>query len=91
MAAAAAPPTRAALVIFFVPRPVWRRTPPEVTRRDGSLVHRHDGLVGVVFLVGLARVVVAGGVNRPRDVFAIPAFADDDENIVHLTQEVVEP
>ena len=39
----------------------------------------------------LARVVVAGGVNRPRDVFAIRAFADDDENVVHLTPAVVEP
>ena len=36
-----------------------------------SLVNRHDGLVGVVFLVCLARVVFAGGVDRPRDVFAI--------------------
>ena len=50
-----------------------------------SLVNRHDGLVGVVFLVCLARVVFAGGVDRPRDVFAIRAFADDDENVVHLT------
>ena len=58
--------------------------PPEVTRRDGSLVNRHDGLVGVVFLVGLARVVVAGGVDRPHDVFATRAFAGDDENVVHL-------
>ena len=50
-----------------------------------SLVNRHDGLVGVVFLVCLARVVFAGGVDRPRDVFATRAFADDDENVVHLT------
>ena len=50
-----------------------------------SLVNRHDGLVGVVFLVCLARVVFAGGVNRPRDVFATRAFADDDVNVVHLT------
>ena len=27
--------------------------------------------------------------TRPRVVFAFPAFADDDENVVHLT--VVEP
>ena len=33
-----------------------------------SLVNRHDGLVGVVFLVCLARVVFVGGVDRPRDV-----------------------
>ena len=46
-------------------------SPPNVTSRDGSLVNRHDGLVGVVFLVCLARVVFAGGVDRPRDVFAI--------------------
>ena len=50
-----------------------------------SLVNRHDGLVGVVFLVCLARVVFAGGVDRPRDVFATRAFADDDENVVQLT------
>ena len=50
-----------------------------------SLVNRHDGLVGVVFLVCLARVVFAGGVNRPHDVFATRAFADDDVNVVHLT------
>jgi hypothetical protein len=56
-----------------------------VTSRDGLLVNRHDGLVGVVFLMCLARVVFAGGVNRPRDVFAIRAFADDDENVVRLT------
>src|SRR6185312_12501002 len=61
------------------------RTPPEVTRRDGSLVNRHDGLVGVVFLVCLARVVLVGGVDRPHDVFATGAFAGDDENVVHLT------
>ena len=36
-----------------------------------SLVNRHEGLVGVVVLVCLARVVFVGGVNRPRDVFAI--------------------
>ena len=54
------------------------------------LVHRHDGLVGVVFAVCLARVVFAGGVHGPRDVFAIGAFADDDENVVHLTRAVVE-
>ena len=50
-----------------------------------SLVNRHDGLVGVVFLVCLARVVFAGGVNRPRDELAIRAIADDDVNVVHLT------
>jgi hypothetical protein len=50
-----------------------------------SLVNRHDGLVGVVFLVCLARVVFAGGVDRPRDVSATQAFAGDDENVVHLT------
>ena len=55
------------------------------TSRDGSLVNLNDGLVGVVFLVCLARVVFAGGVNRPRDVSATRAFADDDENVVHLT------
>jgi hypothetical protein len=49
------------------------------------LVHRHDGLVGVVVLVCLARVVFVGGVDPPRNVFAIPVFADDDENVVHLT------
>jgi hypothetical protein len=54
-----------------------------------SLVNRHDGLVGVVFLVCLARVIFAGGADRPCDVFAIPAFADDDENVVHPT--VVDP
>jgi hypothetical protein len=47
-----------------------------------SLVHRHNGLVGVVFPVGLAHVVFAGSVNRPRDESAIPAFADDDEHVV---------
>src|SRR6478735_5486647 len=51
-----------------------------------SLVYRHDELVGVVFLVCLARVVWVGGVHRPRNVFAIPAFADDDENIVHFAR-----
>ena len=56
-----------------------------------SLLNRHDGLTGVVFLVCLARVVVAGGVNRPRDVCAIRAFTDDDENVVLLTYAVVEP
>jgi hypothetical protein len=50
-----------------------------------SLLNRHDGLVGVVFLVCLAGVVFTGGVHRARNVFAIPAFADDDENVVHLT------
>ena len=50
-----------------------------------SLVNRHDGLVGVVFVVCLARVVVVGGVNRPHNVSATPAFAGDDENVVHLT------
>ena len=40
------------------------------------LVNLDDGLVGVVFLVCLARVVIVGGVKRPRDVFAIAAFAD---------------
>ena len=54
------------------------------TSRDGSLVNLNDGLVDVGFLVCLARVVFAGGVNRARDVFAIRAFADDDENVVHL-------
>ena len=53
------------------------------------LLNLDDGLAGVVFPVRLARVVFARGVDRPRDVFAIPAFADDDENVVHLT--VVEP
>ena len=50
-----------------------------------SLVNRHEGLVGVIFLVCLARVVFAGGVDRPRDVFATGAFVDDDENVVDLT------
>ena len=45
--------------------------PPNVTSRDGLLVNRHEGLVGVVVLVCLARVVFVGGVDRPRDVFAI--------------------
>src|SRR6478752_8024179 len=59
-----------------------------LTRRGGtvSLVNLDDGLVDVVLLVRLACVVVAGGVNRPRDVFAIPAFADDDENVVHFAR-----
>jgi hypothetical protein len=91
IAAAAAPPIRAALLIFLMPRAVWRRTPPEVMTGDGSLVNRDDGLIGVVFLVCLARVVFAFGVDRARDVFAIPAFADDDEYVVHLTPAVVEP
>jgi hypothetical protein len=52
------------------------------------LVNRHDGLVGVVVLVCLARVVLVGGVDRPHDVFATGAFADDDENVVHLTAAV---
>ena len=34
------------------------------------------GFVGVVFLVCLARVVIVGGVKRPRDVFAVAAFAE---------------
>ena len=50
-----------------------------------SLVNLDDGLVGVVFLVCLARVVFAGGVNRPHDELATRAFADDDVNVVHLT------
>ena len=50
-----------------------------------SLVNRHEGLVGVVFLVCSARVVSVGGVDRAHDVSATPAFADDDENVVHLT------
>ena len=56
-----------------------------------SLVHRNDGLAEVVFPVCLARVVVAGGVHRPRDVCAVRAFADDDENVVQLISAVVEP
>ena len=48
----------------------------------------HDWLVGVVFVVCLACIVFAGGVHRPRDVFAIPAFADDDENVVHLASNL---
>ena len=44
------------------------------------LLNRHDGLAGVVRLMRLARVVFAGGVNRPRAMFAICAFADDDED-----------
>src|SRR6478672_10134208 len=70
--AAARPPT---IIYFMVCAP----------SRDGLLVNRHDGLVGVVFLVCLARVVFAGGVDRPRDVSATRAFAGDDENVVHLT------
>ncbi len=50
-----------------------------------SLVNRHDGLVGVIFLVCLARVVLVCCVDRPHDVFATGAFADDDENVVHPT------
>jgi hypothetical protein len=50
-----------------------------VTSRDGLLVNRHEGLVGVVVLVCSARVVFVGGVKRPRDVVATGAFADDDE------------
>ncbi len=50
-----------------------------------SLVNRHDGLVGVVVLVCLARVVFVGGVDRPHDVLATLAFAGDDVNVVHLT------
>ena len=49
------------------------------------MVNRHDWLVGVVVLVGLARVVFAGGVDRPSDVSATRAFAGDDENVMHLT------
>ena len=49
------------------------------------MVNRHEGLVGVVVLVCLARVVFAGGVDRSRDVSATRAFADDDENVVDLT------
>ena len=45
-----------------------------------------DGLVGVVFVVCLARVVKVGGVKGPRNVFAIAAFADDDENVVHFAR-----
>src|SRR6476646_6716673 len=51
-----------------------------------SWVNGHDGLVGVVFVVCLACVVFAGGIHRPRNVFAIPAFADDDENVVHFAR-----
>jgi hypothetical protein len=39
-----------------------------------SLVKLHDGVVGVVFVVCLAGVVFAGGVHRPRDVFALPGL-----------------
>jgi hypothetical protein len=53
---------------------------------DGSLVYRHEGLVGVVVLVCLARIVFVGGVKRPRNVVAIAIFADDDENVVHLAR-----
>ena len=56
-----------------------------VTRRDGLLVNRHEGLVGVVVLMCSARVVSVGGVDRPHHVCATPAFADDDENVVQLT------
>ena len=48
-----------------------------------------DGLVGVVFVVCSARVVIVGGVKRPPNVFAIRAFADNDENVVHLIPAVV--
>ena len=48
------------------------------------MVDRHEGLVGVVVLVCLARVVFVGGVDRPRNVFALRAFADDDENVMRL-------
>ena len=34
------------------------------------LVNLDDGLVGVVFLVCSARVVIVGGVKRPHDEFA---------------------
>ena len=54
-------------------------------------MNRHDELVGVVLTVCLARVVFAGGDNRPHKVFAIRAFADDDENVVHLGPALVEP
>jgi hypothetical protein len=50
------------------------------------LVNLDDELVGVVFMVCLARVVVVGGVDRSRNVSAIPAFADDDENVVHFAR-----
>ena len=49
-----------------------------------SLVYVDDGLVGVVFMVCLARVVKVGGVKGPRNVFAIGAFADDDEAVIRL-------
>jgi hypothetical protein len=52
------------------------------------LVNRHEGLVGVVVLVCLARVVVVGGANRPHDVSATQAFADDDEYVVHVKPPV---
>ncbi len=55
----------------------------------GSFLNRQDGLVGVVFLMCLARVVFAGGVNHPRDVLAVPVFTDDDEKAVHVTPIVV--
>jgi hypothetical protein len=50
-----------------------------------SVLNLDDSLVGVVFLVCLARVVQVGCIKRPRDVIAIAAFADDDENVMHLT------
>ncbi|MGY4652326.1 hypothetical protein ACVWWN_006122 [Mycobacterium sp. URHB0021] len=53
------------------------------------LVNRHEGLVGVVFVVCLAGIVEVSGVMSPRDVFAIPAFADDDVHVTHRTR--VEP
>ena len=45
-----------------------------------------DALVGVVVMVCSARVVDVGGVKGPRNVFAIAAFADDDENVMRLTR-----
>ena len=62
----------------------------DVTASDGFIGNRHNGLVDVVCLVCLAQVVLAGGVHRPRDVFAIRAFVDDDEDVVHLSPAVVE-
>jgi hypothetical protein len=50
-----------------------------------SVLNLDDSLVGVVFLVCLARVVQVGGIKRPRDVIAIAVFADDDEHVMHLT------
>ena len=52
------------------------------------MVDRHERLVGVVVLVCLARVVVVGGVNRAHHVSATQAFADDDENVVHVKPPV---